>query len=117
MAQLNMWQEPQMVLIIDFLELREQVRMSAVCRKWHKKMLPRNWFKHWDVYRMLMAKPLGCGVKEMAMWKKLKPLVPQDFISTWKKLSPNDPIDWAFTPLIEKNFKNADCGDTMVFGQ
>ena len=106
-----------MVLIVDYLELREQVKIQAVCRTWQMKLLPRQWFKHWDVYRMLMAKPLGCGHKEMAMWKKLKPLTPQDFVSIWKKLSPDDPIDWAFKPLIEKNFKNADCGETMVFGQ
>lgn len=105
-----------MLHIIDYLELREQVSMSGVCRRWHKKTLPRAWFKNWDVYRMLMQKPLGAGVKEMAMWKKLKPLTPQHFISAWRAVAPNDPIDWAFTPLIEKSFQNADFGDTMVFG-
>ena len=66
---------------------------------------------------MLLEKPIGSGPKEMAMWKRLKPLQPQHFIRVWKTIAPDEPIDWAFKPLIEKQYQNAEFGDTMVYGQ
>ena len=102
--------------ILEYLEIKDLLKFSAVCKKWSKSTVPQVLIEKWDVYRMLMMKPVGAGNKELAMWRRLKPMNPQQFIAAWKKIAPEDNIDWALNPLIEKNFKNADFGDTMVFG-
>ena len=49
---------------------------------------------------MLLKKPVGAGENELALWRRLKPVNPQHFISVWRKIAPYDSFEWALAPLI-----------------
>ena len=59
-------------LALDYLTLKELLKMQLVCKKWFADSVPKAMIKKWPVYELLSNEPTGASPASIAMYRKLR---------------------------------------------